>query len=66
MTHRDIPQYFGDWMNRAGTDAKQAKVIEGLMRQSMNDDRTGLRVKLENGRLWFTYDTVILIADVRR
>jgi ubiquinone/menaquinone biosynthesis C-methylase UbiE len=65
LTHRDIPQGFGDWMNRAGTDEKQAKVIEGLMRQSMNDDSTGLRVKLENGRLGFTYDTVILIADVR-
>ncbi len=66
LVHRDIQQDFRDWMNRAGTGAKQAKVIEELMRQSMNDDSTGLRVKLEKGRLGFTYDTVILIADVRR
>lgn len=66
LTHRDIPQDFEDWMNRAGTDSKMAKVIEDLMMRSVNDDITGLRVKLENGRLGFTYDTVILIADVRR
>ncbi|MCZ7399652.1 MAG: methyltransferase domain-containing protein [Candidatus Methanoperedens sp.] len=65
LTHRDIPQDFGDWISRAGTDAKQTKVIEGLMRQSVNGDSTGLRVKLENGRLGFTYDTVILIVDIR-
>jgi ubiquinone/menaquinone biosynthesis C-methylase UbiE len=65
LTHRDIPQGFGDWMNRAGTDANTTEVIEDLMRQSVNGDGTGLRVKLENGRLGFTYDTVILIADVR-
>ncbi len=65
VTHRDIPQDFGDWMNRAGTDAKTTKVIEDLMGQSMNGDSTGLRVKLENGRLGFTYDTVILVADVK-
>ena len=66
LSHRDIPQDFEDWINRAGTDGKTAKVIEDLMMQSMNGDSTGLRVKLENGRLGFTYDTVILIADVRR
>jgi ubiquinone/menaquinone biosynthesis C-methylase UbiE len=65
LTHRDIPQDFRDWMNRAGTDANTTEVIEDLMRQSVNGDGTGLRVKLENGRLGFTYDTVILIADVR-
>jgi SAM-dependent methyltransferase len=66
LAHRDIPQDCEDWINRAGTDTQTTKVIEGLMRQSMNNDGTGLRVKLENGMLGFTYDTVILIADVRR
>ncbi|MFZ3060195.1 MAG: methyltransferase domain-containing protein [Candidatus Methanoperedens sp.] len=66
LEHTDIPQDFDEWISRAGTDAKTIKVIEDLMRQSVNDDSTGLRVKLENGRLGFTYDTVILIADVRR
>ncbi|MGB8218378.1 MAG: methyltransferase domain-containing protein [Candidatus Methanoperedens sp.] len=66
LTHRDIPQDFDEWISRAGTDAKTLKIIEDLMRQSMNDDSTGLRAKLENGRLGFTYDTVILIAEFRR
>lgn len=66
LAHRDISQDFGDWISRAGTDTKTTRVIEDLMRGSANDDRTGLQVKLENGRLGFTYDTVILIADVRR
>ncbi len=66
LAHRDIPQDFEDWISRAGTDTKTIEVIEDLMRQGVNDDSTGLRVKLENGRLGFTYDTVILIADVRR
>ncbi|VVB84412.1 Putative arsenite methyltransferase [uncultured archaeon] len=66
LTHWDIPQEFEEWMKRAGTDRERKGIIEGLMRQGMDGDRTGLRVKIENGRLGFTYDTVILIADVGR
>ncbi len=66
ITHWDIPQDFGDWIGRAGTEKRKKEEIEGLMRQSVEGDTTGLRVKFEHGRLGFIYDTVILIADVRR
>ncbi len=64
IVHWDIPQDFREWMSRAGTDEGKTKVIEGLMMQSMDGDSTGLRVKIEDGRLGFTYDTVILVAAV--
>ncbi len=66
ITHWDIPQDFEEWMTRAGSDKIQKEMIESLMVDSMDCDRTGLWVKLKNGRLGFTYDTVILIAQVRR
>ncbi len=66
ITHREIPQDFEEWMKRAGTDERQTKIIKDLMVQSQDGDRTGLWVKLENGMLGFTYDTVILTARVRR
>ncbi|TRZ89148.1 MAG: methyltransferase domain-containing protein [Methanosarcinales archaeon] len=65
ITHWEIPQDFEEWMNRAGTQEKKKKIIEQLMLQSLDGDRTDLHVKLEDGRLGFTYDTVILIAHVR-
>lgn len=65
ITHWEIPQDFEEWMKRAGTQEKQKKNIEQLMLQSLDGDRTELQVKLEEGRLGFTYDTVILIAQVR-
>ncbi|MCX9011675.1 MAG: methyltransferase domain-containing protein [Candidatus Methanoperedens sp.] len=64
IQHWDIPQDFEDWMRRAGADRAKMKAIEGLMRQSMEGDSTGLRVRIEDGRLGFTYDTVILVAEV--
>ncbi len=65
ITHWEIPQDFEEWMKRAGTQDKQKKIIERLMLLSQDGDRTELKVKLEDGRLKFTYDTVILIAHVR-
>ncbi len=63
IVHQDIHQDFNDWIGRAGTGEKEVKVIEELMMQSVEDDHTGLRVQIENGRLGFTYDSIILIAD---
>jgi len=65
ITHWEIPQDFEEWMIRAGTKEKQKKIIEHLMLQSLDGDRSELQVKLEDGRLGFKYDTVILIAHVR-
>lgn len=64
ITHWDIPQDFEEWMGRAGVEKRKKDEINGLMMESINGDTTGLRVKLEDGRMGFTYDTVILIANV--
>jgi len=64
ITHWEIPQDFEEWMKRAGTQEEQKRIIEQLMLQSLDGDRTELQVKLEDGRLGFTYDTVILIATL--
>ncbi|MDP3104907.1 MAG: methyltransferase domain-containing protein [Candidatus Methanoperedens sp.] len=66
ITHWEIPQDFEEWMKRAGTDERQTTIIKDLMIQSMDGDRTGLQVSLKEGRIGFTYDTIILTAKVRR
>jgi ubiquinone/menaquinone biosynthesis C-methylase UbiE len=63
LTHWDIPQDFEEWMRRAGANKRKMEEIERLMRQSVEGDATGLRVKIEDGRMGFTYDVVILIID---
>jgi len=65
ISHWDIPQDFEEWMKRAGTDEAKTGTVRRLMMESLADDSTGLRVRLENGRLGFAYDTIILIAKVR-
>jgi ubiquinone/menaquinone biosynthesis C-methylase UbiE len=65
ISHWDIPQDFEDWMKRAGTDEARTGTVRRLMTESLTDDSTGLHVRLENGRLGFAYDTIILIAKVR-
>jgi ubiquinone/menaquinone biosynthesis C-methylase UbiE len=65
IAHWDIPQDFEEWIQRAGTDDAKTGIIKRLMTESLVDDSTGLRVRFENGRLGFAYDTVILIAKVR-
>ncbi len=37
-----------------------------MMVESMEGDRTGLQARLDRGMLGFKYDTIILIAKVRR
>ena len=66
ISHREIPQDFGEWMTRAGTSEERTKLIEQLMVQSMDSDRTGLHVRLDEGNLGFRYDTIILIAQVEK
>jgi len=64
ISHWNIPQDFDEWITRAGTEDVKAREIRRLMMESLTDDSTGLRVKLENGMLGFTYDTVILMAEI--
>ena len=65
ISHWEIPQDFQEWIKRAGTDEEKIIEIRDLMTGSIAEDSTGLRVKIENGRLGFTYDTVILKADIQ-
>ncbi|MCK5660456.1 MAG: methyltransferase domain-containing protein [Methanosarcinales archaeon] len=64
--HWDLPQDFNDWIERSGIDEDRVKIIEDMMFASAEGDATGLRVKIENGKPNFTYDTVILVAEVRK
>jgi hypothetical protein len=64
ISHWDIPQDFEEWMKRAGTDEVKTDTIRRLRMESLADDSTGLRMRLEYGRLGFAYDTIILIAKV--
>lgn len=66
ISHWDIPQDFEEWIRRAGTDEAKIRDIKRMMEESLADDVTGLRAKIEKGRLGFTYDTIILIAEVRQ
>lgn len=63
ISHWEIPQDFDEWIRRAGTDEETIKKIRRLMTGSLANDSTGLHVKIEQGELGFTYDTIILIAD---
>jgi len=65
ISHWEIPQDFQEWIKRAGTDEEKIIEIRDLMTGSIAKDSTGLRVKIENGGLGFTYDTVILKADIQ-
>jgi ubiquinone/menaquinone biosynthesis C-methylase UbiE len=62
--HWDVYMEFEDWMKRAGTGEKEAEDIKKRMLGSIQKDGTGLRVKIVNGKLGFTYDTVILVCSI--
>ncbi len=66
LTHWDIPQDFEEWIRRAGAHKRKMEEIKGLMRRSIDGDDTGLRVKIKDGKMGFTYDTVILIIDITK
>ena len=66
ISHWEIPQDFEEWIERAGTDGEKITTIRHLMTESIAGDTTGLGVKIENGKLGFRYDTIILVAEVDR
>lgn len=63
ISHWEIPQDFDEWIKRAGTNEETIIKIRSLMTGSVANDSTGLHVKIEDGKLGFTYDTIILIAE---
>lgn len=62
--HWDVYMEFEDWMKRAGTTEKESEGIKKMMLDGIKYDNTGLRVRIENGKLGFTYDTVIVVCSI--
>jgi len=60
----DADFYFDEWMKIADPGEEIARKVRRMMADSVEDDKTGLRVRFDDdGRLLFTYSTVILVAE---
>jgi methanogen homoaconitase small subunit len=61
----DADFYFDEWIKIADPGEEIAGEVRRMMADSVADDKTGLRVRFDadDGRLLFTYSTVILVAE---
>jgi hypothetical protein len=59
----DADFYFDEWIKIADPGEEIAKEVRSMMADSIEDDKIGLRVRFDDGRLLFTYSTVILVAE---
>ena len=62
----DADFYFDEWIKIADPGEAIAKEVRRMIADSIEDDKTGLRVRFDednDGRLLFTYSTVILVAE---
>jgi SAM-dependent methyltransferase len=63
----DADFYFDEWIKIADPGEDVAREVRRMMADSVADDKTGLRVRFDDddddGRLLFTYSTVILVAE---
>ena len=60
----DSDFYFDEWMKIADPGEEIAREVRRMMVDSVEDDKTGLRVRFDDdGGLLFTYATVILVAE---
>jgi hypothetical protein len=60
----DADFYFDEWIKIADPGEEIAREVRRMMADSVEDDKTGLRVRFDDdGRLLFTYSTVILVAE---
>ncbi|PIU55386.1 MAG: hypothetical protein COS88_04685 [Chloroflexi bacterium CG07_land_8_20_14_0_80_51_10] len=53
---------FDEWMRIGGPGAATAEKIRAMMLDSIDGDKSGLRVELREGELFFTYTTAIIVA----
>ena len=53
---------FGHWIEMADPPAWNVEKIREMMEASMEGDRSGLDVRLEEGRMVFSYTTVIVVG----
>ena len=59
----DADFYFDEWIKIADPGEEIAREVRRMMADSVDDDKTGLRVRFDDERLLFTYSTVILVAE---
>ena len=60
----DADFYFDEWIKIADPGEEIAREVRRMMADSVEDDKIGLRVRFDDeGRLLFTYSTVILVAE---
>ncbi len=61
----DADFYFDEWIKIADPGEEIDREVRRMMADSIGDDKTGLRVRFDDdeGRLLFTYSTVILVAE---
>ncbi len=60
----DADFYFDEWIGIADPGGEIAEQVRRTMIDSIKDDKTGLNVRFDDdGRLLFTYNTVILVAE---
>ena len=52
---------FGHWIEMADSPAWNVKRIREMMEASMEGDRSGLDVRVEDGRMVFSYMTAIVV-----
>ena len=60
----DADFYFDEWIKIADPGEETAREVRRMMADSVEGDKFGLRVRFDDeGRLLFTYSTVILVAE---
>jgi len=60
----DADFYFDEWIKIADPGEEIAREVRRMMADSVEEDKFGLRVRFDDdGRLLFTYSTVILVAE---
>lgn len=54
------------WLVHGGPDEVTADKIRQLMQENQRDDQTGLRVRVEDGVLKFSHQTVVYVLEIQR
>lgn len=63
VRNRDADFYLDEWVNIADPGEEIARPVRRMMADSIDGDKAGLNARFKDGRLFFTYSTVILVAE---
>jgi SAM-dependent methyltransferase len=55
--------YLDEWLDMADLDVKTRNMVDGLMRSCIENDRCRLNVRLEDGRVLFTYRIGVFLGS---